>query len=65
MVTIAGAERGLSVDAMKDMEIGQVVDYVEEYNRMHDTGNGKGEKKQEEVIRRKATQQDWDNFFGV
>ena len=63
MVTIAGADRGLTVDAMQDMEIGQIVDYVEEYNRMHDPDENK-DKKSEPVIRREATQADWDAFFG-
>lgn len=63
MVTIAGADRGLTVDAMMDMEIGQIVDYVEEYNRMHDNSSGK-KKEKEEDTRRVATQADWDAFLG-
>lgn len=62
MVAIAGADRGLTVDAMMDMEIGQIVDYVEEYNRMH--GDSSGTKKEKEDTRRVATQADWDAFLG-
>ena len=64
-MTIAGADRGLTVDAMQDMEIGQIVDYVEEYNRIHDPDRNKKKGKEDEPVeRRVATQADWDAFFG-
>ena len=63
MVTIAGVDRGLTVDAIKEMELGQLVDYVTEYNRMHDYGPS-GSKKEDKPKRRKATQADWDAFWG-
>lgn len=44
------------------MEIGQVVDFVEEWNDAHD--EKKQEAKKNEVHKRKATQQDWDALFG-
>lgn len=49
------------------MEIGQVIDYVEEYNRMHSDKRGShkaSDKKQEDVVRRVATQSDWDALLG-
>lgn len=54
---------------MSDMEIGQLVDYIEEYNRMHDQKQGrrsgkKNEPEPDTVNRRKATQADWDAFLG-
>lgn len=54
---------------MHDMEIGQIIDYVEEYNRMHRLnkrdGSGKNKKKEKEPdTRREATQADWDAFLG-
>ena len=50
---------------MADMTIGQIVDYVEEYNRIHGENEESGKrKKKEEVVRRKATQADWDAIFG-
>lgn len=64
VVTIAGADRGLTVDAMKEMEIGQVVDYVEEYNRIHDPDRKGGRGKDNTVTVRQATQADWDSFLG-
>ena len=63
MVTIAGVDRGLTVDAIKEMELGQLVDYVTEYNRMHDYKDP-GSKKEDKPKRRKATQADWDSFWG-
>ena len=40
------------------MEIGQVVDYIEEYNRIQ--GRGSKEAEPQKPNRRKATQADWD-----
>ena len=47
------------------MEIGQVIDFIEEYNRMHDvkTQNASAEASHTPV-RREATQADWDAFWG-
>ena len=55
------------MDAIRDMDIGQVVDYVEEYNRIHNTNTKtktSSKPQQEEIKRRKATQADWDWFLG-
>ena len=60
-VTIAGIDRGLTVDAIRRMELGQLLDYCEEWNRIHDQ-SGEDNKK-ETVHKRKATQADWDAFF--
>lgn len=51
---------------MADMEIGQIIDYVEEYNKMHTAKNGKKPDKQskEADTRRAATQSDWDALLG-
>lgn len=62
VVTIAGADRGLAVSDMQKMEIGQIVDYVEQYNEMHDYDTGTGS--QEEGTRRIATQEDWNALMG-
>lgn len=51
------------------MELGQLVDYVIEYNELHDLGSadpgktGKAEKNTPPK-KRKATQADWDAFWG-
>lgn len=44
------------------MDLGHVVDYIIEYNEMHDPD--RAEKERKRVKRRKATQADWDAFFG-
>lgn len=49
------------------MELGQVVDYCTEWNRIHepdDSDQDGKSKKKEKVTKRKATQADWDAFFG-
>ena len=57
------------MDAMSDVEIGQVIDFVEEYNRMHklntkSSGKNKNKKEKEPDTVRVATQADWDAFLG-
>lgn len=64
MVTIAGVDRGLTVDAIREMELGHLVDYVTEYNRMHDYKDPGEKPGKEKPKRRKATQADWDAFWG-
>ena len=44
------------------MELGQLVDFVIQYNELHDPE--REEKKQAKGIRRKAKQADWDMFLG-
>lgn len=50
------------------MELGQVVDFVLEYNDLHDDKSKgrleKGRPKKETPTKRKATQADWDAFWG-
>lgn len=48
------------------LELGQAVDYVIEYNEINtpDDKPGKTKKSKEEPIKRKATQADWDAFWG-
>ena len=50
---------------LKTLELGQVVDYVIEYNDLHNHSSGTGSKtKTERPTVRKATQADWDAFWG-
>ena len=47
------------------MEIGQVIDYVYEYNDLHDFKEKPAKGKEKPApTKRKATQADWDNFWG-
>lgn len=52
--------------ALRKMEVGQVVDYCTEWNRIHseDGTDEDGKKKKGKVKKRKATQADWDAFLG-
>lgn len=60
-IVLAGIERGLSMADIKDMTIGQIVDYVIAYNDRVKEAE-KEEKKKDK--KRKATQRDIDAFFG-
>lgn len=48
------------------MEIGQIVDYVIEWNNVHsdEVDSDENKKKKKESHVREATQADWDAFFG-
>lgn len=58
---VAGTSRGLTLEGMQGMAIGQIIDYIITWNNMHNV-EGKEETKKESV--KKATQGDWDAFFG-
>lgn len=51
------------MEAIKEMEMGQLVDYIIEYNKMHDYGTDTKAPKNK-VNKRKATQADWDALCG-
>lgn len=44
------------------MTVGEIVDFCIEYNNMHSRETGK--KREEKERSRKATQADWDAFWG-
>lgn len=46
------------------MEIGAFVDYIIEWNEWNNPED-KDKKEKEKVNKRRATQADWDAFFGV
>lgn len=60
-VMIAAADRGLSGSDCREMTLGEIVDYIVEYNETHkiDTNGTGGDEPA-----RNATQADWDAFFG-
>lgn len=59
-IIIIGINNGLTMDAVMTMTVGQVVDFgIERYNTEH-----RAEKKAEKPQRRRATQADFDAFFG-
>lgn len=55
----------MTIDAIRRMEIGQIVDYVIEWNNVHseETG-GENTEKEKNVHVREATKADWNAFFG-
>ena len=46
------------------MELGQLVDYVVEWNNVHSEEVEGYDNKKTKDTKRKATQADWDAFFG-
>ena len=58
----------MTVDAIRRMELGQLVDYCIEWNNIHEEqeegDSSPGNKKSEQGTKRKATQADWDALFG-
>jgi hypothetical protein len=46
------------------MELGQIVDYVVEWNEVHSDETDGDSKKKPKETKRKATQADWDAFLG-
>lgn len=56
----------MTVDAIRRMELGQLVDYCIEWNNIHEEQeeSESGNKKSEQGTKRKATQADWDALFG-
>lgn len=56
---IAGVDRGLTYEAIMRMDAGELVDYCLEYNQIHSRQQNEDKPK-----KRKATQTDWDDFFG-
>ena len=70
-VTIGATSRGLSVEDIKEMELGQIVDYVIEWNKINEVDedpeagkNKKTKTKTKKRRKRKANQADWDALLG-
>ena len=53
----------MTFDAIRHMELSQLVDYIIEWNNVHSEEVG-DEKEKPKDTRRQATQADWDAFFG-
>ena len=49
---------------LDQLELGQAVDYVIEYNDLHKLSGKEADPKREEPSVRQATQADWDAFWG-
>ena len=60
-IILAGIERGLTITDIKKMQIGQVVDFVVDYNERQKQADREAEKKDK---KRRATQNDINGFLG-
>ena len=60
-IILAGIERGLTITDIKKMQIGQVVDFVVDYNERQKRADREAEKKDK---KRRATQNDINGFLG-
>lgn len=53
-IYVGAIERGLSIEDMDEMDLGDIIDYVVMYNNMHED--------EDTESTRKATQEDWNNL---
>jgi hypothetical protein len=60
-VLAAGISRGLTIDAANTMTLGMWVDYIIEWNNLHESKDKKDDKDGDTV--RMATQRDFDKFM--
>ena len=63
-IILAGVERGIDIQTLKGMTIGEAVDLCIEYNERARQSHEAEEVREQRGNRRKATQADWDSFFG-
>ena len=57
-------ERGLTVSDMRRMTLGQVVDFIIDYNKRNEISEDPGKKKPEKRTTRRAKQAEIDAYFG-
>ena len=57
-------ERGLSMDDIRRMQIGQLVDFCIDYNERQKKAKKAAEREEKHGTRRRATQDDINAFFG-
>ena len=64
-ILATGVANGISISEMKEMTLGQIVDYcIECTNRRFAAEKQAGDNGKSQAPRRKATQADWDKFWG-
>lgn len=61
---LAALERGLTYEAIRKMQIGQIVDFCIDYNRRMERAEKQQQIEEKKGRRRKATQNDINAFFG-
>ena len=64
MILTGAIKRGLDFEGVKQMELGQIVDYCIEFNKANEKEYKDVKQQESKPKARKATQADWDAFFG-
>ena len=63
-IILASLERGLSINDIKGLKLGQCVDFCIAYNERQEDAEKRAEREERRGKRRKATQADINGFFG-
>lgn len=63
-IILAGTERGLTLSDIRRMQLGQVVDFVIDYNDRQKKAEQRAKKEEKHGTKRKATQNDINAWFG-
>ena len=56
---VAALSRGMDLEGIRSLELGQLVDYCIEWNKAHGM-----DEKEDAPKKRKATQADWNSLLG-
>ena len=63
-IVLAALERGLTMTDIRRMQLGQVVDFVIDYNERQNKAEKAQKRAEKQGIKRKASQNDINAFFG-
>ena len=63
-VILAGTERGLTMTDIRRMQLGQVVDYIVDFNERQKRADKQAKVEEKRGKKRKATQNDINSWFG-
>lgn len=63
-IILAGLERGLTMTDIRNMQLGQVVDFCIAYNERQEEAEKRAKRAEKRAQRRRATQNDINAYFG-
>lgn len=63
-VILAGLERGLTMTDIRNMQLGQVVDFCVAYNERQKEAEKRAKREEKRGRKRKANQNDINSYFG-
>ena len=63
-VILAGLERGLTMSDIRNMQLGQVVDFCIAYNERQKEAERQAKKAEKRAKKRRANQNDINSYFG-